>query len=124
MGILYSRSVGVLSAKGKFIFSIDNDDMFLCSDVFSTITQISNQGNFDIVEFKGILSKESNIIKNFQLRDIHLSNKKSNTVIFQPELSDYPIKVGKQFGELRLNTIYIWNKCIKTNYSSNNAIGF
>ena len=79
--------------------------MFLCQDVFSTITQISNEGNFDIVEFKGILSKETNVIKNFQLRDIHHSNKKPNYVIFQQELNDYPIKVGKKIGELILNIV-------------------
>ena len=51
MGILYSRSVGVLSSKGKYIFSLDNDDMFLDFDVFSIITNIANEGNFDVVEF-------------------------------------------------------------------------
>ena len=34
MGILYSRSVGVLSSKGKYIFCLDNDGMFLDFDVF------------------------------------------------------------------------------------------
>ena len=29
MGALYSKSIGVLSAKGKYIFPLDNDDMFL-----------------------------------------------------------------------------------------------
>ena len=36
-GILYSRSIGVLSAKGKYLFSLDNDDMFLDQNVFSII---------------------------------------------------------------------------------------
>ena len=67
MGILYSRCIGTLSAKGNYIFSIDNDDMFLNSDVFTTITKITNEGNFDIVEFKGILSKISNNILNNQI---------------------------------------------------------
>lgn len=53
MGILYSRSVGALSSKGKYIFSLDNDDMFLDFDVFSTITNIANEGKFDVVEFRG-----------------------------------------------------------------------
>ncbi len=115
MGILYSRCIGTLSAKGKYIFSIDNDDMFLNSDVFSTVNKIANEGNFDIVEFKGILSKISDNILNSQIRDIHLSNKKLNLFIQQPELSDFPIKIGKNFGEFRLNSIYLWSKCIKTN---------
>ena len=28
MGILYSRSIGVLGAKGEFILCLDNDDIF------------------------------------------------------------------------------------------------
>ena len=29
MGTLYSRSIGALNAKGKYIFALDNDDLFL-----------------------------------------------------------------------------------------------
>ena len=54
MGILYSRSIGALSAKGDYIFPIDNDDLFLDKDVFSIVSNVAIRGNFDIVEFKGI----------------------------------------------------------------------
>ena len=37
-GILYSRCVGTLAAKGKYIFPLDNDDMFLDKDVFQLLT--------------------------------------------------------------------------------------
>ena len=52
MGILYSRSIGALSAKGKYIFPLDNGDMFLDYDVFSTIYNIANKDDFDIIEFR------------------------------------------------------------------------
>jgi glycosyltransferase involved in cell wall biosynthesis len=32
MGILYSRSIGVLKAKGKYILALDQDDFFLMKD--------------------------------------------------------------------------------------------
>ena len=54
MGILYSRSIGVLSSRGKYIFTLDNDDIFLDYDVFDTMTKIGDEGKFDIVEFKAI----------------------------------------------------------------------
>ena len=60
MGILYSRSIGVLSAKGKYLFTLDNDDMFLNYDIFDSITKINEEGNFDIVEFKAIMNKNFN----------------------------------------------------------------
>ena len=37
MGTLYSRSIGVLSAKGKYIFALDNDDIFLNENIFKKI---------------------------------------------------------------------------------------
>ena len=54
MGILYTLCIGALSAKGTYIFHLDNDDMFLDEDVFQIITNIAEKGYFDIVEFKGI----------------------------------------------------------------------
>ena len=115
MGILYSRSIGVLSAKGQYIFSLDNDDMFLDLDVFSNIYNIANKGNFDIIKFKGILSKldEKNILQN-KIENTYFSNQKLNLVLFQPELSSYPIKAGRKIGTYYLNEVYVWDKCIKT----------
>ena len=54
MGTLYSRCIGVLATKGKYIFPLDNDDMFLDKDVFETIANVAESGPFDLIEFKGI----------------------------------------------------------------------
>ena len=59
-GILYTRSIGVLLSKGKYLFNLDNDDLFMNNDIFYTITQINEEGNFDIVEFKAISNKNIN----------------------------------------------------------------
>ena len=58
MGTLYSRCIGVLMSKARFIFPLDNDDMFFDEDVLDYIYNIGNKGNFDIVEFKTIFSFE------------------------------------------------------------------
>ena len=64
MGTLYSRSIGTLSSKGKYIFPLDNDDMFLDKDVFKVITNIADYKNIDIVEFRGIsIPSSNNILK-------------------------------------------------------------
>ena len=52
MGTLYSRCIGVLNSKGKYIFMLDNDDVFLKKDIFETIYNIAEKDNYDIVEFK------------------------------------------------------------------------
>ena len=41
MGTLYSRCIGVLKAKGIYLFSLDNDDMFFDYDVFDYILCLS-----------------------------------------------------------------------------------
>ena len=56
MGILYSRSIGALSAKGKYIFTMDGDDMYLSNDVLSSITKIALKSNIDIIIFNSIYS--------------------------------------------------------------------
>ena len=35
MGTLFSRNIGVLNAKGKYIFELDNDDIFLNENIFN-----------------------------------------------------------------------------------------
>ena len=115
MGTLYSRSIGALSAKGKYIFPLDSDDMFLDEDVFKTITNIAEKGNFDIVEFKGIASKKGNkgIFKN-KISDTKWSRHPYNLVLYQPALGNYPVWPGKTLKTLHLETVYLWAKCIRT----------
>ena len=60
MGIIYSRSIGVLSSKGKYIFTLDNDDFFLNNDIFHACINLGEKGNFDIIEFKGISNVDRN----------------------------------------------------------------
>ena len=116
MGILYSRSIGALSAKGKYIFVLDNDDMFLDKDVFQTITKIAEKGIFDIVEFKGIESmKDENddILKN-RIRDTKWEYHPLNLVLYQPALGNYPTWRGRTINTIHLETVYLWAKCIRT----------
>ena len=114
MGILYSRSVGALSAKGKYIFPIDNDDMFLGEELFSSITYIADKGNFDIVEFKGMQTRQKGNKVINEVGDTNWGNHKLNLVMFQPELGDYPLRASKKIGDYDKYDVYLWNKCIRT----------
>ena len=115
MGILYSRSIGALTAKGKYIFPLDNDDMFLDKDSFETISNIAEKGGFDIVEFKGIFSLKGgpNLLEN-RIQDTFFSGHKLNLVMFQPELGYYPIRPGNELGEFDIYDVYLWTRCIRT----------
>ena len=49
MGTLYSRSIGVLKSKGKYIFSLDDDDMYFDIDIFGKIYGIGkNEKHFHL----------------------------------------------------------------------------
>ena len=113
MGILYSRSIGALSSKGKYIFCLDNDDMFLDFDVFSTITNIANEGDVDVIEFKGAMSRHARNIINTYVEDIYFSKEKSNFVLFQPELGDYTLTPKKEYDKYDISTVFLWCKCVK-----------
>ena len=114
MGTLFSRSIGVFSSRGKYIFHLDSDDMFLDKDVFSTIMNISEKGGFDLVSFKCIyLSYGKNILIN-RRGENPLNFIYNNKVLFQPELGQYPVKPGKVMGKYKVIENYLWSKCIKT----------
>ena len=110
MGTLYSRCIGALNAKGKYVFSLDNDDLFLDSDVFVTIYNVANKEKYDIVEFKAFT------IPNYQpqIKDIKENNfnfHPSNLILHQPELGIFPIARKNKF---HMNDFLLWAKCIKT----------
>jgi len=113
-GALYSRSIGVLATKGKYIFPLDNDDMFLCKDVFEIITNIAESGPFDLVEFKGIesLIGSSDILSN-KIKDVRFTGKILNLVMHQPELGNYPVRANKYLNGYNVYDVYVWGKCIK-----------
>ena len=113
-GVIYSRSIGVLSSKGKFIFTLDNDDIFLNNDIFYKMTEIGNNGNFDIVEFKAISNKILNddLLNNI-IEDSEYSLKQS-IILFQPKLGRFPIPSQKITGNYELQDIFLWGKCFKS----------
>ena len=109
MGTLYSRSIGVLKAKGKYIFPLDNDDMFFDNDVFDIIYKEANKYKYDIVGFKTIQSGKYTAKIN-EMRDRRpIYN--HNFTIHKPELSLFGIS---KKGKFVVKEYHIWSKCIKS----------
>ena len=114
MGTLFSRSIGVLSAKGKYIFHLDSDDMYLDEDIFSLITNIAIEKNIDIISFKGIAtSYDKNKLSN-KIREYWFTPHKSSNVFYQPELGLLPLIPGTKLGSFLIKDSTLCNKCIKT----------
>ena len=90
-GILYSRCIGTLMASGKYIFPLDNDDLFFDEGIISSIVKKAIKGKFDIVEFN--YAEFSNPkIPPIKLLTSEFGNHSDNLILFQPELSQFPRK--------------------------------
>ena len=109
-GTLYSRCVGTLKAKGKYIFPLDNDDLFFDENLFYIITNEAENGNFDIVEFRGA-SREIYDQPPSQFKNTNYSNHQHGLILYQPQLGQYPIKRGNRYG---VYDCFLWAKCIRT----------
>ena len=110
MGSLYSRSIGVLLSNGKYIFPLDNDDMFFCEDIFDSIIKIAQELNLDIVGFRAIRMKSFKVDVN-QMTDLLNYHHHDNLIIRQPYLSTWFITLNGQF---KVHDVTVWCKCIKT----------
>ena len=110
MGTLYSRCIGVLIAKGEYIFSLDNDDLYFTNDVFDTIFKIGKNYNLDIIEFLTIDSWNYKIVIK-KMKDLYTYQYPDGLYIKQPELSNWMIKFNNNF---LVHNNMIWDKCIKS----------
>jgi glycosyltransferase involved in cell wall biosynthesis len=109
MGTLFSRCIATLMAKGKYIFPLDNDDLFLDYDVFDVVFKQLENRNYDIIGFKAIHGHNYRKIHISELTDDYLHDHPNNLILHQPELGKYSITKNNKFF---LNDIHIWGKCI------------
>jgi len=109
MGILYSRGIGVLKARGKYIFPFDSDDLIITDDLFDYIYEEIEKGKYDIIEFSWINSYIYELVENsFYNKPFCVHS--LDEVIYQPELRQRfnRDKNGKLYHPDR----YIWGKII------------
>ena len=80
-GTLYSKTKGVLNAKGKYIMTLDHDDLYTKKYVFSKLYNEAETDNLDFIGFASITSsidlkrlKKSNFINYFKTSIIKKPN--------------------------------------------------
>ena len=107
MGILYSRSIGVLHSKGKYIMNLDHDDFIFDRDVFDSVYKSAQNGNFDILSFSYVISDDNN----FVVREPYYATIiPQNYIVTQPRLSKYPLFDNDMF---QYYDFTIWAKLYK-----------
>ena len=109
-GTLYSRCIAVLIAKGKYIFGLDNDDLYFDEDVLYYIYKKGKKENLDIIGFLTIDTWNYSI-EISKMNDIYSYQYPNDFYVEQPELSTWIIKFKESF---IIHNNMIWDKCIKT----------
>ena len=107
-GILYSKSKGVLSAKGKYIMILDDDDKYLQRDAFTTLYNEAEKNDIDIVEFKTITSKLV-----LDKEGYNNTKKEESSIIYQNKLNSYLFYNGI-FGVIEKNDFKTVKHFVKT----------
>ena len=85
-GMLFTKTKGVLLAKGKYVLLLDEDDMIVQRDALSTLYNEAESNNLDLLGFKLIHSKPKLKKKKYERSYI------DQPIIFQPELSEMMFK--------------------------------
>lgn len=106
MGILYSRCIGVLNAKGKYIVPLDHDDFFFDEEVFEAIYEEAEKTKFDMISFMDIEIKNLYGTIN-EMKDGGTTHHPDGLIIKQPELSYFPFFRNKKYNYIDVN---IWGK--------------
>ena len=109
-GTLYTKSRGILNAKGKYVMILDEDDIFCQRDAFSSLYVEAEKNNLDYVGFIARVSGST-----INRKDETYGDKKR--IITQPELGNlmyYPNSNGKieQFGGF-ITTIFMKTNIMK-----------
>ena len=115
-GALYTKSIGILKSKGKYIMLLDSDDMFINEDLFNICFTEAIRGNIDIIEFSGLWLENDkfNLSGIFPKIPLYLRFKKNNDFITQPYLSKFLYK-NLENNKYKLIDGFLTGKSIKIN---------
>lgn len=126
MATLYSRNIGILFSKGKYILNLDNDDLFMNDDLFDTIYNEAEINNFDLVGFSAVESNTYNFSIN-KIAESIFHDHKDGLTVYQPELTYFAISQNNKYN---LNDVHIWGRLTRSDLYKNtinnlgkNAIG-
>jgi glycosyltransferase involved in cell wall biosynthesis len=82
--ILYSKSIGALNSKGKYIIQLDQDDLFIRDDVFDLLYNEAENSSLDLVQISDIVRNQ--ILFDNLTRINCMIPLKNESYITQPEL--------------------------------------
>ena len=106
-GALYTKTNGVLHSKGKYVMTIDEDDIYVQKDAFSTLYEEAEKNNLDVLGF-ALIGTDIHLF-----RGQYIHRYIETPILYQP---DIPRKMYDYLGNRKVkrtgDTIY--NFFIKT----------
>lgn len=126
LGVYRSRIEAILSSKSEYIILMDPDDIYLNENLFLELYKYNFKVNLDIIEFTVYNQFNGENKINLPDNSFHTHyHKFTETIIYQPKLSEilYYLPATKQ--NSRTICRNIWNKMIKKRVfiKTNNYIG-
>ena len=116
-GTLYTRSIGALNSKGKYIMSIDHDDLFI-NNILSICYEEAELNNIDIIEFSAYNTYNTYFISNTYTNKVPIPHllqfKEDGLLVKQPELSSFIYQKQNDTDDYKLIDGLIWGKCINS----------
>lgn len=109
-GALYSKTKGVLLSKGKYILILDQDDIYLQKDAFSTLYKIMKEDNLDMLGFAVIFSFDST----FGMSN-YIYSYTEMPVIYQPNVSQMMFYYDNK-GEPKRKVSALWNYMFRSEF--------
>ena len=106
-GAFYTKTRGILLAKGKYILTLDDDDIFLQSDAFTSLYLEAEKNNLDLLKFTAILG---NMISE---RERYEHNNEATPIIYQPEINKLMFYKGYN-GKIERNPANLWGHMFRT----------
>ena len=105
--VLYSKSIGALNAKGKYIFPFDQDDILIRDDVFDILYYQAENNHLDLIQFRDFIKNQLyfNKRERVNFKSKHMLKYKETHLKFQPELKDTLFT--------RENNYILWGSLIK-----------
>ena len=82
-GALYTKTKGVLHAKGKYILILDVDDLYSSKNAFSTLYKEAEKNKLDLLGFSALICN-----KNITNKSLHIHNNFETKVLFQPKVGE------------------------------------
>ena len=109
-GMLYTKTKGVLLSRGKYVMLMDEDDIYVQKEAFSTLYVEAEKNNLDILGFVGLHTEftSSNITRDRP----DFSDRKR--IIYQPELSNLMYGITSDGIVYQKSHGTLWNHLIRT----------